>query len=80
MHSTKQTLTYIYGIEAENEEQEAIETQNNVIVPEIEVDVSNAILDRIHDAVPDPLIEDNHYGVVHYFKILQILENVVIEQ
>lgn len=63
-----------YGVDEEGPFP-VIETENNVVVPEFAVIPTPQQMEEIRRAVPDPLFEDNNFGITHYIHIRQILSN-----
>lgn len=67
----------LYGAEGNNELFE-VETDNNVVVPQITVNLTEHILNAIFTAVPDPLFEDHNRGISHYLCIRDIIHNSIV--
>ncbi|KAF5276799.1 hypothetical protein FQR65_LT16178 [Abscondita terminalis] len=54
-----------------------IETENNIVVPEDDINLSNDLIDQLISAVPDPLQDDNNNGITHYLTIKHLfMQNV----
>ncbi|KAK5650433.1 hypothetical protein RI129_001462 [Pyrocoelia pectoralis] len=66
----------LYGID-ENGPLPTLETENNVVVPASDIILTPSQLREIENAVPDPLVEDNNYGITHYLAVKSIIENML---
>lgn len=51
-----------------------IETENNIT--EFEVNLSEHLINRISEAVPDPIKDDNNHGIGHYLTVKQIVKEI----
>lgn len=59
-----------YGIEDYCHEPQ-IETENNVVIPEFQIALSDALISSVRTVVPDP--EDGNFGINHYLRVRDIL-------
>ncbi|KAL1516251.1 hypothetical protein ABEB36_000170 [Hypothenemus hampei] len=64
-----------YGID-ENGPLPVIETANNVVIPESDINLTPEQHTEIKNAVPNPLLEDNNYGITHYLNVRHIVQNI----
>lgn len=64
-----------YGID-ENLLLPTLETENNVIIPASEIGLTSQQLVEIENEVPDPLLEDDNFGITHYLTVKRIIQNM----
>lgn len=62
-----------YGVDYDGEVPD-VETDNNVVVPEGTIVISDEQWAQIQNAVPDPLANDSNYGINFYCRVLETLE------
>ncbi|XP_031328171.1 uncharacterized protein LOC116182787 [Photinus pyralis] len=65
-----------YGVEDSTSFPEIV-TSNNVIVPESNINLTVQQFQRLVEAVPDPLRNDNTHGISHYLCIKNLLNTLV---
>lgn len=53
---------------------EGIVTVNNVVIPDCTVDVSDNIMEQLHQAVPDPLQKDSFFRILYFLKLKQMFQ------
>lgn len=64
-----------YGVDGEGALPE-IETDNHVVVPEMESIATPEQIEEIRRRVEDPLAEDNYNGILHYLTIREYLRGI----
>lgn len=62
----------LYGAEG-NSDIDVIQTQNNVIVPECRINLSEHLKQLISQTVPEPLVDDGCNGIRHYLTVKQLI-------
>ena len=65
-----------YGVEY-NGEVPDVETENNVVVPECTIVMSDEQWSIINRVIPDPLVDDGNYGINLYCRVLETLEQIL---
>ena len=65
-----------YGVEY-NGEVPDVETENNVVVPECTIVMSDEQWSIINRVIPDPLVDDGNYGINLYSRVLETLEQIL---
>ena len=65
-----------YGVEYDGEVSD-VETDNNVVVPECNIVLSDEQWTVINRVIPDPLADDGNYGINLYSSMLEILEHIL---
>lgn len=68
---------YEYGVEDYCHEPQ-IETENNVVIPELQITLSDTLLSSIGTVVPDPEQDDNNFGINHYLRIKELLRATLV--
>ncbi|KAL1489247.1 hypothetical protein ABEB36_014180 [Hypothenemus hampei] len=66
----------LYGVD-EHGPLPVLETDNNVVIPAINIELTPQQYEEIENAVPNPLLEDNNYGVTHYLTVRRIVQNIL---
>ena len=62
----------LFGIDPDGPVGE-LETDNNVVVPQSTIQLTEYQLNEISQLVPDPLVDDGNYKILHYLTICNYL-------